>query len=59
MISLVTVFGTCKYNVQTSKRNVPLSETTVRMGHSSVVVVVVLFCFLLLLLFFFFTTGEN
>ena len=30
-------FGTCKYHVQTAKRNVPLSETTVRTGHPSAI----------------------
>ena len=37
MASLDAVFGTCKYNLSTSKRNVPLSEATVRLGHSSVI----------------------
>ena len=36
MASFVAVWGTCKYHVYTSNRNVPLSETAVRMGHSSV-----------------------
>ena len=37
MACLVAVFGTCKYPVWTSKRNFPLSETTVMMGHCPVV----------------------
>ena len=37
MPSLVAVLGTCKYQVWTSKRNVPLCETTVRTEHSSVI----------------------
>ena len=37
MASLLAIFGTCKEHVYTSKRNVPLSETTVRMGHSTVI----------------------
>ena len=37
MVSLVAVFSTCQYHVWTSKRNVTLSETTVRMGNSSVI----------------------
>ena len=36
MASQAAVLGTRKYNVSPSKRHVPLSETTVRMEHSSV-----------------------
>ena len=37
MASLIAVFGTCQYHVYSSKRNVPLSETAVWMGYSSVI----------------------